>query len=171
MKAFRIQINDASYTVSVEQTAKDRFQATLDDVKFEVQATSNGDITTWLVRNVSENIHAQTKNLLNDRVDVWLACTPFPATVQTVGIGGYAVAPERSRRNIYASQVRALMPGRVTSILVKEEELVREGAPLLILEAMKMQNEITSPTSGKVKGIFVHEGETVKKNSLLISIE
>jgi biotin carboxyl carrier protein len=171
MRAFRIQINDTSYTVSVEQIEKNRFQATLDDVKFEVQATSNADITTWLVRNLSESIRAQAKNLPNDRVDVWLACTPFPATVQTVGIGGYAVAAQVQRKNVFASQVHALMPGRVTSILVKEDELVREGAPLLILEAMKMQNEITSPTSGKIKGIFVHEGETVKKDSLLISIE
>jgi biotin carboxyl carrier protein len=171
MRAFRIQINDASYTVSVEQTAKDRFQATLNDVKFEVQATASGDITTWLLRDASESIHAQTKNLPNDRVDVWLACTPFPALVQTVGIGGYAVAPEVQRKNVFASQVRALMPGRVTSILVKEAEPVKEGAPLLILEAMKMQNEITSPTNGKVKGIFVHEGETVKKDSVLVSIE
>ena len=171
MRAFRIQINDSSYAVSVEQIAKDRFQATLDDVTFEVQATSNGEITTWLVRNMSENIHAKAKNLPNDRVDVWLACTPFPAKVQTVGIGGYTVVPEVSRKNAFASEVRALMPGRVTSILVREEELVKEGAPLLILEAMKMQNEITSPASGKVKGIFVHEGETVKKDSVLISIE
>jgi len=39
------------------------------------------------------------------------------------------------------------------------------------LEAMKMQNEITSPSKGKVKTIFVHEGETVKKDSVLVSIE
>jgi biotin carboxyl carrier protein len=171
MRTFRIQINDAAYTISVEQTAKDTFQATLDDVRFEVQATSNGDITTWLLRNVSENIHAQAKNLPNDRVDVWVACMPFPATVQTVGIGGYTVVPEVRGKNVVASQVRALMPGRVTSVLVKENEPVKEGAALLILEAMKMQNEITSPINGKVKGIFVHEGETVKKDSVLVSIE
>jgi biotin carboxyl carrier protein len=171
MRTFRIQVNDASYTVSVEQTAKDKFQATLDDVEFEVTCTSNGDIATWLVKNVSEKIHAQTKNLPDDRVDVWLASTPFPARVQTVGIGGYAVAPQLQSKSVLASQVRALMPGRVTSILVKEDERVKEGAPLLILEAMKMQNEITSPSNGKIKRIFVHEGETVKKDSSLVSIE
>jgi biotin carboxyl carrier protein len=63
------------------------------------------------------------------------------------------------------------MPGRITSILVKEGEQVREGAALIILEAMKMQNEITSPANGKVKTIFVREGETVKKESALVLIE
>ena len=170
MRTFRIQINGASYIVSVEQSAEDRFQATLGDVKFEIESTSNGDISTWLVREQSEVIHAQSKNLPNSRVDVWLACTPFAASVQPVGVGGYAFVPE-VRKSAFPNQVRALMPGRVTSILVKEQEQIREGTPLLILEAMKMQNEIVSSADGRVKTIFVHEGETVKKDSVLIAIE
>ena len=170
MRSFRIQISDLIYIVSVERSAHDKFQATINDAKYDVACTSNGEITSWLVRNLKETVHAQARNLPNDRIDVWLASTPFPATVQTVGMSGYAVA-ETQRRNVLGSQVRALMPGRVTSILVKQEEQVKEGAPLLILEAMKMQNEITSPTNGKVNGIFVREGETVKKGTVLVSIE
>ncbi|HYB84594.1 MAG TPA: biotin/lipoyl-containing protein [archaeon] len=170
MKSFRIQVNDESYTVSLEQSGRGRYQATLDGIIFDAEITSNGDITSWRVSNGSEDVHAKAMNLPNDRVDVWLACMPFPATVQTVGIGGYHV-PTESRAKSVGGEIRALMPGRITSILVKEEEDVIEGAPLLILEAMKMQNEITSPSNGKVKTIFVHEGETVKKDSVLVSIE
>jgi biotin carboxyl carrier protein len=171
MKAFRIQINQTLYNVSVEQTGSNRFQAILDGAKFEVESTSNGDIARWLVRSKLENMHAQAKSLPSDRVNVWLACTPFPATVQTLGIGGYSVVPEVRRKAAFANQVRALMPGRVTSVLVKEGEEIREGAPLLILEAMKMQNEITSPSNGKIKQVFVHEGENVKKDAVLVAIE
>ena len=170
MKSFRIQVNDESYTVSLEQSGRGRYQATLDGITFDAEITSNGDITSWRVSNGSEDVHAKAMNLPNDRVDVWLACMPFPATVQTVEIGGYHV-PAESRAKSVGGEIRALMPGRITSILVKEEEDVIEGAPLLILEAMKMQNEITSPSKGKVKSIFVHEGETVKKDSVLVSIE
>jgi biotin carboxyl carrier protein len=63
------------------------------------------------------------------------------------------------------------MPGRITSILVREGELVSEGSPLLILEAMKMQNEITSPIPGRVKSVLVREGATVKKDATLIIVE
>jgi len=143
----------------------------LDGVTFEAEATSNGNITSWLVRSGSESIHAKAINRPNDRVDVWLACMPFPATVQTVGIGGYAAPAEVVAKNALGGRIRALMPGRITSILVKEEEEVKEGAPLLILEAMKMQNEIASHTKGKIRTIFVREGETVKKGSVLVSIE
>jgi pyruvate carboxylase subunit B len=62
------------------------------------------------------------------------------------------------------------MPGRITSILVKEGDEVKEGTPLLILEAMKMQNEIASPASGCVRKIFVRDGESVKKDAVLVSI-
>ena len=167
LKSFRVLVNDEAYTVSVEQVGKGRYQASLDGVRFEAETTSTGNIVSWLVRGGSENIHAKAVNRPNDRVDVWLGCMPFPATVQTVGIGVYPIPAGRSA---LGGKVLALMPGRITSILVKEEEEVKEGAPLLILEAMKMQNEITSPNSGKVKTIFVREGETVKKGSTLVSI-
>lgn len=62
------------------------------------------------------------------------------------------------------------MPGRVTSILVKEADYVELGSPLLILEAMKMQNEISSPIAGRIRSIGVREGETVKKDALLMEI-
>lgn len=172
MRSFRIEVNDESYTVSLEQKGKGRYQVTLDGVSFDAETTSNGDITSWLVRSGSENIHAKAISRPNDRVDVWLACMPFPAMVKTLGTGGYSVPAEtHGRKYALGGQVLALMPGRITSILVKEEEEVNEGTPLLILEAMKMQNEIAAPSGGKVKTIFVHEGETVKKGSVLLSIE
>jgi pyruvate carboxylase subunit B len=62
------------------------------------------------------------------------------------------------------------MPGRITSILVKEGEAVETGTPLLLLEAMKMQNELTSPMGGLVKTITVREGDAVKKDSLLLVV-
>jgi len=170
MRSFRIQVNGGAYTVSLEQTGKGRFEVTLEGVRFEAETTATGNITSWLVRTGSENIHAKAMNRPNDRVDVWLACMPFPATVKAVGISGYP-APSEVRVKALSNQIRALMPGRITSILVKEEEEVKEGTPLLILEAMKMQNEISSLNRGKVKAIYVREGETVKKGAVLVSID
>jgi biotin carboxyl carrier protein len=141
----------------------------LNGVPFEAQTASNGDITTWLVRNESESTHGQARNLPNDRVDVWIACIPFATTVQMIA-SGYTATSE-VRRHTSGGQVKALMPGRITSIFVKGGESVKTGAALLILEAMKMQNEITAPTNGKIKTIYVHEGDTVKKDSPLLSIE
>jgi len=170
LRVFRVQINGSTHVVSLEQSGKNHFRATLNGVSFEAEAASNGEITTWLIRNESESTIAHARNLPNDRVDVWIACIPFATTVQAIGLGGYGVAP-KVRPHTAGGEVRALMPGRITSILVKEGESVSEGAALLILDAMKMQNEIAAPTDGKVKKIFVREGDTVKKDSVLVSIE
>lgn len=62
------------------------------------------------------------------------------------------------------------MPGRITSILVKPGEEVSVGTPLVILEAMKMQNEIVSHKAGHVTSIKVQEGDTVKKDDVLLQI-
>jgi len=171
LRTFRVEINGAQYNVSVEQIGKDKFRAQVDETLFEMETVSIDAITTWLVGQAGEITRAETMVLPNDRVDVWVAGIPFSATVQTVGTGGYSVSPEERRLRSIGGQVRALMPGRITSVLVKEDEMVKEGTPLLILEAMKMQNEIGSPIAGRVKSISVREGATVKKDSILITIE
>jgi len=57
-----------------------------------------------------------------------------------------------------SSVIKALMPGKVLKLLVKEGERVEEGQPVLILEAMKMQNEYVAPSAGIVGRILVEEG-------------
>ncbi|MFW5971561.1 MAG: pyruvate carboxylase subunit B [Desulfovermiculus sp.] len=66
--------------------------------------------------------------------------------------------------------VEAPMPGMIIRFEVDEGEEVNEGDPLLILEAMKMENAINAPTSGTVKEIRFKEGESVKKGDVLVVI-
>ena len=66
--------------------------------------------------------------------------------------------------------VEAPMPGMIIRFEVDEGEEVNEGDPLLILEAMKMENSINAPTSGTVKELRFKEGENVKKGDVLVVI-
>lgn len=66
--------------------------------------------------------------------------------------------------------VKAVMPGIVVKLLVKEGDAVAKDQPLLILEAMKMQNEITAPAPGVVKQLFVREREAVGGGAKLVSL-
>ena len=170
MRTFRVQVNDKSYMVSVDQIHKGKFRASVEGTTLDTEAVSDHEVTAWLVRSDGETIHAHAKTLPGDKVDVWISDMPFHTSIQILGVGGYAIAPE-PQRIAASSQVSALMPGRVTSILVSEGELVSEGSPLLILEAMKMQNEVTSPLSGRVKSVLVSEGATVKKDAVLMIID
>jgi pyruvate carboxylase subunit B len=67
--------------------------------------------------------------------------------------------------------VVAPMPGIILSIAVKEGDQVNAGDAILVLEAMKMENEIHAPRSGIVKTIHVSEGSEVRAGSELIEIE
>ena len=66
--------------------------------------------------------------------------------------------------------IKALMPGRVVRILVQKGDAVRKGTGLLILEAMKMQNEIQATVDGTVDEIFVEPGTTVDGGADLLHV-
>ena len=83
------------------------------------------------------------------------------------------LAAKRRRREDEMSSsgvVKALMPGRVVRVLVSKGDAVRKGAGLLILEAMKMENEITAPADGTVDQLFVDAGQTVEAGADLVHI-
>ena len=62
------------------------------------------------------------------------------------------------------------MPGKVVRVLVKPGSTVTPGQGLLVVEAMKMQNEIKSPKEGKVERIGVSEGQTVSAGEIIAVI-
>ncbi len=67
--------------------------------------------------------------------------------------------------------LRAQMPGQVISVMAKEGDKVQQEQGLVIIEAMKMQNEIRSPKSGMVKTCDVKEGTKVSAGDILFEIE
>jgi biotin carboxyl carrier protein len=67
--------------------------------------------------------------------------------------------------------VTAPMPGKLVRLLVKVGEVVAEGHGLVVVEAMKMENELKSPKAGTVTEVFVREGATVEANAKLLTVE
>jgi biotin carboxyl carrier protein len=73
--------------------------------------------------------------------------------------------------NPSAFDIQSIIPGTILEIFVKEGDVVKEGAPLLILEAMKMQNRIEMPFTARIKKINVEVGLRIPKDSLMIELE
>ena len=67
--------------------------------------------------------------------------------------------------------VKAPMPGKIIDVLVREGADVLRGEPVVILEAMKMQNEIQSPVNGKVLIVAVKASMNVMKDDILVEIK
>ncbi|MCB5725173.1 biotin/lipoyl-containing protein [Mitsuokella jalaludinii] len=82
-------------------------------------------------------------------------------------------APAKSKEAVAAGagehSIDAPMPGKIVKVVVEEGQSVKAGEVLLVLEAMKMQNEITADADGTVKAVNVEAGQNVKvKESLVI---
>lgn len=86
------------------------------------------------------------------------------------GAGGMQtpVATTASVRATSANAVVAPLSGSVSRILVEDGEDIEEGQVLLVLEAMKMETEITAPSAGKVARVLVEKGDSVAGGEALI---
>ncbi len=100
-------------------------------------------------------------------------------TVQVDGVH-YAVSIRDSRRRSRGGSgmtlagkqnITAPMPGKVVRILVSEGQQVQSGQGLIVMEAMKMQNEIKCSTSGKVQKVSVRKGQAVNAGEILLVLE
>ena len=81
-----------------------------------------------------------------------------------------AAAPKAAAGAAGAVTVKAPMPGNILDVKVKAGDSVKAGDTLLILEAMKMENEISAPQDGTIASVNVRKGDVVNSGDLLITM-
>lgn len=95
------------------------------------------------------------------------APTPAPSPVSAAPAPAPAPAPASSG----GVEVVSPMPGKVFKLVAKPGEQVSEGQVVMILEAMKMENEIVAPQAGTVDAILVKEGDLVETDTVLATLK
>ncbi|MBL4745285.1 MAG: acetyl-CoA carboxylase biotin carboxyl carrier protein subunit [Flavobacteriaceae bacterium] len=75
------------------------------------------------------------------------------------------------KKEVFSKELKAPMPGIILDITVKEGTLIKKGDPMVILEAMKMENTLNAPADGIIKSIYFSKGESVEKGTILIDME
>ena len=88
---------------------------------------------------------------------------PVDKTIQKIGLKNKGLQK--------VNELRSPMPGLIIEIPVSKGEEVKKDQPLVILEAMKMENVLTSPVDGKIADVKVKTQQTVEKNNILITFE
>ena len=104
----------------------------------------------------------------------YVAPAPVAAPVAAASAAAPAAAPAPAPAPVAAAageKVNSPMPGTILNVLVKAGDTVTEGQNLMVLEAMKMENEILSPKAGKVAQVAVTKGSTVATGDLRAVIE
>ncbi len=95
----------------------------------------------------------------------------IPVSVRTWRERVLAAAETAARSQAGPVEVKATLPGLIVAIAVAAGEEVAEGAPLLTIEAMKMQNEVRAPRAGRVIEVAVASGQTVATGAPLLRLE
>ncbi len=152
MKKFRITVNGTSYEVEVEEIGGMLSAAPSATVRpVPVVAPVPGTITTAAPGKpspvIAEPIVAPSAP----------KSTPRPVAVDKPLI-------------IKGEVVKSPMPGTILEIKVNLGEEVKEGDTLLVLEAMKMENEIYAPSTGRINEISVNKGDSVNSGDVLVVI-
>ncbi len=157
-------IDDKEFKLSLEEKSTNEILVSIGKKKHRVSAEF---ITSdEVLLNIDGKIHEVIINSNTLSYSVYVNGRFFKVEKRSVSqiLGREGVRPRK--RDIVTS-----MPGRIIKVFVKEGERVGEGQAVLVLEAMKMQNEIKSPQSGIVTKIVPKAGDSVEAGSLLFSVE
>ncbi len=95
----------------------------------------------------------------------------IPVTVRSWRERILAEAETEARSHAGPVEVRATLPGLIVTVAVAAGDEVQEGAALLTIEAMKMQNEVRAPRAGRVVDVEVAPGQTVATGAGLLRLE
>ena len=152
---------------------------------FDATVEPAGDGFRVTLDGATRHVEGTVGPILRVRVD----SRPIEASARregeilTVDLGGRAYAfrlrdaraPKLARRpageRAHRGAVHAPMPGLVVEVLVQPGETVEAGRPVLVVEAMKMQNALAAPVSGRVRSVVVDSGTAVESGALLLTIE
>src|SRR5258708_442748 len=169
---FEIELNGRGRTVSIERAGHARYRVTVDGVTALVDARRSGESGVSLL--FPDQAH--------EGVSVQFAAGQAPgAMLAYLGGRNVAVSVNGRRTGRAAAEsgagahgeqnVVAPMPGRVLRVLVAAGDEVERRQPVVVVEAMKMENELRSPKSGRVKDVSVTPGTSVEAGRVLVVIE
>ena len=141
------------------------FIVTLDGHKHQVEGTFGRVMRAWIDRRpVEASVHREGLDIvveLHGRSYAFRARDPRAPKL----------ARRRAGADLARGEVHAPMPGLIVDVLVAKGAEVEAGQPVVIVEAMKMQNELVAPLKGRVARISVEPGATVETGQLLIAIQ
>ncbi len=163
-----ITVDKVEYKVSINELDANKFEVKIDDKSYIVDTRlSEESVYSLIVNGKSYEVDLEYKegvyNVLTEGDLFKISVIDELKKKMLERRGGGAAEGKQV--------IKSEMPGAIVDVKVKVGDQVKEGDVLLILEAMKMQNEIKAPKDGEVKELFVKPGDNVEADAKLVVIE
>jgi biotin carboxyl carrier protein len=162
---YDVTIDGKQYRLELDR-AEGRWRCRLDGREIEIDAVlARPDVLSLRIGNQAYEVKCE--RVASD-LHLWVGSARFAAEVRD---------PRSLRGRVRAlddhgpRKLTAPMPGKIVRVLVSQGADVEAGAGVLVVEAMKMQNEIKSPKKGKIQQILVSEGAAVNAGDVLAIVE
>jgi biotin carboxyl carrier protein len=166
MKTYTVRLNEKDYRLTIVPLQENLFEVTIDGESRRVDVRScASDALSILVDHRSREL---TYAFDNGKLSLRLGNRDYEMDVRDErrrrqgGDGHHAAGPE---------VVKAAMPGKIVAVHVSPGDTVKPKAGLVVMEAMKMENEIACRKGGRVSAVHVRPGDTVEKGALLVEFE
>ena len=151
MKQYKYTINGAQFDVTIDSIVGSKAKVEVNGIPFEVEMQGSS-----LVEEALPTVSTDA--------------APAATTPATPAAAEAPAAPAATSGPGAGTPVKAPLPGVVTKILVSAGQAVKKGDTVLVLEAMKMENNITAEADGSVTGICVSAGDSVMEGTTLLTI-
>lgn len=164
-----------------------KYIATIDGVAYEIEINEQGEILTdgeRLPADFMAVAEQSVYSLILDNKSFEAHIAPGPMGLEVLLRGQrYTVQVEDERSRILREvggaeieqsgefQLKAPMPGLVVDVPIEAGQQVTKGDHLIILESMKMQNELKAPRDGKILRVRVSPGDSVQQNAVMVVME
>jgi biotin carboxyl carrier protein len=162
---YEISIDGKNYRLELSQT-EGRWTCRLDGREIEVDAVlARADVISLRLRNKAYEVKCER---VGSDLHLWVGSVRYQAEVRdprSLRSRARAIDDHGPRK------LTAPMPGKVVRILLREGAEVEAGTGILVVEAMKMQNEVKSPKKGRIQKIVVSEGAAVNAGDVLGIVE
>ncbi len=164
-----IKVNNKEYQIEAKKEGeKINFIFNDEIYNAEIKESAPGLFSILFEKGTQREILAN--KIANNSFNFYINAKEYPVTI----LDNLSIEKEKFKKvekKIEGWKIKAQIPGKIVKILKKEGEIVEKDEGVLIMEAMKMQNEIKAPEKGKIKKIYVREMEAVESGSILVESE
>jgi biotin carboxyl carrier protein len=167
-----LMVGADKFETTVTRSAADRMMVQVGDKSYEVRVIENSaESGTYVLELAGERVPiAVTGVSKGGGAAARIASRTVTAGAAPGPTAAAAVAPSQPVV-VEGEAIRAPMPGRIVNVLVQVGDAVEAGDVVIILEAMKMENELRAPRKGTVTSVLVKKGDPAEGGQLLIALE